>query len=144
MDNINPSTSTYPASIYTDPVIGHHLSSQRDHCHDSLVVREAVENALSKRAFNQPFSPPFSRIFKPMERHRLRKLYELAYTVALDYNPEKSEAAYRRGYEDWLVGSEPIENSKSYLGGYRQAQEDDDDYQRGQEEIYWGDREYAW
>jgi ribosome modulation factor len=65
----------------------------------------------------------------------------LGYTTAIDYRPENYAAAHRRGYEDWLTGSETMETSKAYLAGYRQAQRDDVDYGRGQEEIYWGNRD---
>lgn len=134
-DNTGIRLSVY-SSIYTDPVIGHHLSPRRDKCPGSIVVRQAVADALAG------FS--FSPLHAPKENLYLYKFYELGYQIALSYKPENPEFAYRRGYEDWLAGLESLESSKSYLAGYRQAQQDDVQYQMGQEEIYWGDREYAW
>jgi len=124
------------SSIYTDRLIGHHLSPRRDRCPGSLVVRQGVADALAGRSF--------APLHTSKENPYLVKFYKLGYATALDYRTEDYTNSHRRGYEDWLIGSEPMETSQAYLDGYKEAQRDDNDYQRGQEEIYWGDREYAW
>jgi hypothetical protein len=40
------------SSIYTDPVIGEHLSPKRDRCPGSLMVRAGVADALANGCFN--------------------------------------------------------------------------------------------
>lgn len=124
--------STY-SSIATDPVIGHHFSSRRDKCPSSVIVRAAVRDALA----NQPFNP----LHTPKENLYFFKFYELGYRVALGYRTEDYSTVYRRGYEDWLTGSESLETSQAYMDGYNQAESNEIDYGRGQEEIYWGDRD---
>jgi len=126
--------STY-SSIYTDPTIGYHLSPRYDRCPGSLIVRQAVADALAYR--------PFSPLHTQKENLYFFKFYELGYKVALAYRPDDYARTHRRGYEDWLTGLEPQETSQAYMAGYKKAQRDDDDYQRGQEEIYWGDRDHG-
>lgn len=116
------------SSIYTDPVIGEHLSPKRDRCPGSLMVRAGVRDALANRCF--------SPIHTSTENLYLFKFYQLGYATALDYRAEDYTTTHRRGYEDWLIGSEPMEASQVYLDGYKEAQQDNVDYQRGQEEIY--------
>jgi len=115
-------------SIATDRLIGHHLSPRRDRCQGSLMVRAGVADAFSNRSF--------SPLYSSKESLYLFKFYQLGYTTALDYRPEDQAAAHRRGYEDYLAGLETLEICKAYLNGYRQAESDEIDYQRGQEEIY--------
>ena len=124
------------SSIYTDPVIGHHLSARRDRCPGSLLVRQGVADALAGRCFNP--------LHTTKENLYFFKFYELGYGVALSYQIPDPTAEYRRGYEDYLAGSESMEESQSYMDGYNQAESDEIDQQRCAEEIYWNDRDYAW
>jgi len=127
-DNSNTIKLSVYSSIYTDPIIGHHLSSRRDRCPGSLMVRAGVADALANRCFNP--------LHTSKENLYLHRFYQLGYTTALDYKPEDQAAAHRRGYEDYLAGLETLEISQAYLDGYHQAESDEIDYQRGQEEIY--------
>ncbi|GEM_PF-5279901 len=130
-DNHNTLKLSPYSSIYTDRLIGHHLSPRRDNCPGSLLVRQGVADALANRCFNP--------LHTSKENLYFFKFYELGFSTALDYKPEDYTSTHRRGYEDWLMGDDPMETSQAYMDGYKEAQRDDVDYQRGQEEIYYHD-----
>ncbi|MDJ1174882.1 hypothetical protein [Roseofilum capinflatum] len=118
-------------SFYDDPTIGYHLESRRDACPGSIMVRQGITDALNNQAPNQE-----------IKDHYMRQFYSLGYIKGSDarYDYDRD---FRRGYEDWYAGFDMIEEGYAYRAGYRDAMDDDVDYQRGQEEIFLGDICYS-